>query len=108
MNRFFSNFTNKVDAKGRISIPASYRAVLARDGFEGLYVHPSLDQMALDCGGNALLEEIDGLLKGLHPYSERRDMFARSFCVRMRTMLPQGSVRCAVPGSHRRATFLRD
>jgi MraZ protein len=76
VDRFFSNFTNRVDAKGRISIPASYRSVLAKDGFEGLYVHPSLDQMALDCGGNALLEEIDGLLKGLHPYSERRDMFA--------------------------------
>lgn len=76
VDRFLSHFTNRLDAKGRISIPASYRSVLARDGFEGLYVHPSLDQMALDCGGNALLGEIDGLLTGLPLYSEQRDMFS--------------------------------
>jgi MraZ protein len=76
LERFVSHFTNRLDAKGRVSIPASFRAVLARDGFEGLYVHPSLDAEALDCGGNALLREIDGLLGTLSPYSEERDMFS--------------------------------
>jgi len=76
MNRFVSHFTNRLDAKGRISIPASFRAVLARDGFEGLYIHPSLDQQALDCGGNALLAEIDALLAKLSAYSEERDLFS--------------------------------
>ncbi len=73
MDRFVSNFTNRLDAKGRVSIPASFRAVLARDGFEGLYVHPALDAPALDAGGNALLNEIDGLLSTLSPYSDERD-----------------------------------
>lgn len=76
MDRFVSNFTNRLDAKGRVSIPASFRFVLARDGFEGLYVHPSLDACALDCGGHALLREIDGLLHTLSPYSEERDLFS--------------------------------
>ena len=76
MDRFVSHFTNRLDAKGRVSIPASFRAVLARDGFEGLYVHPSLDAEAVDCGGHALLKEIDELLATLSPYSEERDMFS--------------------------------
>lgn len=76
LDRFVSHFTNKLDAKGRVSIPASFRGVLVRDGFEGLYVHPSLDMEALDCGGNALLKEIDGLLETLSPYSEERDLFS--------------------------------
>ena len=76
MDRFVSHFTNRLDAKGRVSIPAPFRGVLARDGFEGLYVHPSLDAEALDCGGQALLREIDGLLETLSPYSEERDMFS--------------------------------
>ena len=76
MDGFLSNFTNRLDAKGRVSIPASFRAVLARDGFDGLYVHPAIDQEALDCGGNALLREIDGLLGELSPYSEERDWFS--------------------------------
>jgi len=71
-----SNFTNRLDAKGRVSIPAPFRAVLARDGFEGLYVYPSLDQEALDCGGHALLREIDELVGRLPLYSEERDLFS--------------------------------
>ena len=59
-----------------MSIPASFRGVLARDGFEGLYVHPSLEAEALDCGGHGLLREIDGLLETLSPYSEERDAFS--------------------------------
>ncbi len=76
MDRFVSHFTNRLDAKGRVSIPAQFRAVLARDGFEGLYVYPSLYSETLDCGGDALLSEIDALLAPLSPYSEDRDAFA--------------------------------
>jgi MraZ protein len=73
---FLSNYTSRLDAKGRVSIPAPFRAVLARDGFEGLYVHPSLDVEAVDCGGHALLREIHDLLRPLSPYSEERDLFS--------------------------------
>jgi MraZ protein len=76
MDRYVSNFTNRLDAKGRVSIPAPYRGVLSRDGFEGLYVHPAIDALALDAGGNALLSEIDRLLAGLAPYSDERDLFS--------------------------------
>ncbi|MBV1701343.1 MAG: division/cell wall cluster transcriptional repressor MraZ [Hyphomicrobiales bacterium] len=76
MDLYLSHFTNRLDAKGRVSIPAAFRTVLARDGFEGLYVHPSLDMAALDCGGNALLGEIQGLLSVLEPYSVEREMFS--------------------------------
>jgi MraZ protein len=76
VERFVSHFTNRLDAKGRVSIPASFRQVLARDGFEGLYVHPSLDVAALDCGGHRLLSEIHGLIESFSPYSVERDTFA--------------------------------
>jgi MraZ protein len=76
VDRFVSQFTNRLDAKGRVSIPASFRAVLARDGFDGLFVHPSLDAQAVDCGGHALLREIDHLLSRHAPYSEERDVLS--------------------------------
>ena len=76
MDRFVSHFTGRLDAKGRVSIPASFRAVLARDGFEGLYLHPSLEAKALDAGGNGLLKEIDGLIANLAPFSDERDHFS--------------------------------
>ena len=70
MDRFLSSFTNRLDAKGRVSIPASFRAVLTRDGFEGLFVTPSLDADALDCGGNALLREIAELIERQPPQGD--------------------------------------
>ena len=76
MDRFLSHFTHRFDAKGRISIPAPFRQALARDGFEGVYAYPSLDAPALDCGGNALLSEIDALLGSMPPFSAARDAFA--------------------------------
>src|SRR5438105_938728 len=75
MDRFVSNFTLRLDAKGRVSIPASYRAVLARDGFDGLYCYPAMDQPAVDAGGNALLSEIEALTTAYPPYSDERDAF---------------------------------
>ena len=58
------------------SIPAQFRAVLARDGFEGLYCYPAIDRPALDAGGNALLTEIEALIAGFSPYSDRREQFS--------------------------------
>src|SRR5437016_14296163 len=76
MDRFVSNFMLRLDAKGRVSIPAPYRAVLMRDGFEGLYCYPALDRPALDAGGNALLAEIETLMARFSPYSEEREQFS--------------------------------
>jgi MraZ protein len=78
MDRFVSTFTNKIDAKGRVSVPAPFRAVLDRDGYAtggsvGIYCYPSLDAPALDAGGERLAATIDGLLRGLPDYSDERD-----------------------------------
>jgi MraZ protein len=76
VDRFLSHFTHRFDAKGRISVPAPFRQVLAKDGFAGVYAYPSLDAPALDCGGHALIAEIDALLQTMPPYSAARDAFA--------------------------------
>jgi MraZ protein len=76
MDRFVSHYVLRLDAKGRVSVPAPFRAVLARDGFDGLYCHPALDRPALDAGGNALLKEIEALMAGFLPYSDHREQIA--------------------------------
>lgn len=73
MERFVSSYTNRIDAKGRVSIPAPFRAVLTRDGAEGVFCYPSLDQDTLDAGGQSLIDEIQSLLEYLPPYSDERD-----------------------------------
>jgi len=76
MDRFVSHYLLRLDAKGRVSVPAPFRAVLARDGFDGLYCYPALDRPALDAGGNALLAEIEALMTGFSPFSDQRERFS--------------------------------
>ena len=77
MDRFVSTYTKKIDAKGRVSVPAPFRTVLARDGFEGgIYCYPSLDSPALDAGGQRLIARIDDILDEVAPYSDERDPLA--------------------------------
>ena len=76
MDRFVANFTLRLDSKGRVSIPGSFRSVLGRDGFEGLYCYPALDRPAIDAGGNALMGEVEALIGRYAPFSDQREQFA--------------------------------
>ncbi len=76
MNRFVSNVTLRLDSKGRVSIPGSFRAVLRRDRFDGLYCYPALASPAIDAGGNALMAEIEALIARFTPYSDERERLA--------------------------------
>ena len=73
MDEFVSTYTNRLDAKGRVSIPAQFRAVLAVDGFDGLYCCPTLDRQAVDAGGNAFRAAIRTVLQNFEPFSEDHD-----------------------------------
>jgi MraZ protein len=76
MDEFVSTFTNRLDAKGRVSIPASFRAVLTVDGFDGLYCCPTLDRNAVDAGGNRLRERIKASLSNFEPFSEDHELLS--------------------------------
>jgi MraZ protein len=94
MDRFVSHYLLRLDAKGRVSIPAPFRAVLKRDGFAGLYCCPALDRPALDAGGNALIAENDTLIAGLSPASPERDRLSLSLYGTSETLKidPEGRV----------------
>ena len=102
MDRFVSTFTNKIDAKGRVSIPAPFRAVLERDGYAGgIYCYPSLDAPALDAGGERLAKKIDGLLAGLPDYSDERDELSVALYGDVHVLTIDGDGRIVVPQSLR-------
>ena len=70
---FLSHFTKPIDAKGRLTLPAPFRATLSAEKFAGVFVHPALDSPALDCGGNRLLGEIGAMLAKMPPYAPERE-----------------------------------
>ena len=97
MDRFVSNTTLRLDAKGRVSIPASFRSVLTRDRFAGLYCYPALDLPAIDAGGTALLAEIDALVTRFPPYSGEREEFLVALYGRSETVTIDTEGRVVLP-----------
>jgi MraZ protein len=96
VDRFVSNVTLRLDAKGRVSIPASFRSVLGRDGFEGLYCFPALDRPAIDAGGNALMAEIEALIGRYTPFSEAREQLSLALYGTSETLKIDGEGRVAL------------
>jgi MraZ protein len=101
MSRFVSHYTLRLDAKGRVSIPAAFRAVLVRDGFEGLYCYPAFDRPAIDAGGNALLAEIETLIGDYPPFSDQREQFSLALYGNSETLKIDGEGRVILSDAHK-------
>lgn len=69
MNRFLSNATNRIDAKGRVSVPAPFRAVLAQRDVQDLYCIQDFVFPAISVGGPDLLERYERQIAQEDPFS---------------------------------------
>ncbi len=76
MDEFVSKYVNRLDSKGRVSIPAAFRQILARDGYDNLFCSPSLEMDCVDAGGQGLRSAIDDYLNAFEVFSEEREILA--------------------------------
>jgi MraZ protein len=70
---FLSSYESSVDAKKRVSIPASYRRAL---GGEEVFIWPSMDKPCLEGGGAMLVERFQKAIGRLKPLDPRREALA--------------------------------
>jgi MraZ protein len=108
MERFLGRHPKRIDAKGRVSIPASFRAVLARDGFEGLFCLRALAQPAVEAGGHALIAQIDSVVSAHDPFSPEHLQLAATLMGSGDTLTVDGEGRIVVPEWMRDATGATD
>lgn len=73
MGLFLSTFVNKVDSKGRVSVPASFRAALAQESFQGLVAFRSYKYQAIECCSYTRMEMLSGSLDNLDMFSDEQD-----------------------------------
>lgn len=69
MNRFLSNATNRIDAKGRVSVPASFRSVLVAREIQELYCLQDFVYPAISVGGPDLLDRYERQIAAFDPFS---------------------------------------
>ncbi len=73
MDRFLSNAVNRIDAKGRVSVPAHFRAVVQKRGYCDLYALRALDAPAMDVGGLDLLDRYEQRIAQEDPFQGAAD-----------------------------------
>jgi len=75
---FLSSYENKVDKKGRVSVPATFRSHLSSMGFNGFISYPSFNHPALEACSQDRIEKLSSTIDSLNPFEEKRDYFATS------------------------------
>ena len=75
---FLSNFENRIDKKGRVSVPATFRAHLNSMGYNGFISYPSFNHSALEACSQDRIEKLSSAIDSLNPFEEKRDYFATS------------------------------
>ena len=75
---FLSSYENKLDKKGRVSVPATFRSHLSSLGYSGFISYPSFNYSALEACSQDRIEKLSKLIDSLNPFEEKRDFFATS------------------------------
>ncbi|MCF8479528.1 MAG: division/cell wall cluster transcriptional repressor MraZ [Rhodospirillum sp.] len=65
MRPFIGTYENKVDRKGRVSVPAKFRAVLSAEDYTGIVVRPDVDKGCIEGYGMDRLERLNDLTPDL-------------------------------------------
>jgi len=73
MDRFLSSAINRIDSKGRVSVPAHFRSVVQKRGFADLYALRALDVPAMDVGGPDLLDRYEQRIALEDPFLQTAD-----------------------------------
>lgn len=84
MALFTGTFENKVDKKGRVSLPADFRAELPDDGQRVVYVYPSPRDDALEACDKVFMQRIVDSIEDAPLYSDEEDDLGASIVANAR------------------------
>ena len=73
MAAFLSTFQNRIDSKGRVSVPAPFRQVLDKQDSACIILYPSLKHECLEGSGDERMSEIVQAIDKLDAFSDERE-----------------------------------
>src|SRR6185295_11521891 len=73
---FLSTYHNRIDKKGRLSIPAQFRTVLLAQESSGIVAYPSPINTCVEGCGMQRIMKFNQRVERFEPYSPERDAFS--------------------------------
>ena len=71
---FLSTYENKLDKKGRVSVPASFRSYLSNLGYNGVVCYPSFNNQSIEAWPQDRIEKISNTIDSLNPETQSKLM----------------------------------
>lgn len=113
MALFTGTFENKVDRKGRVSLPADFRAELPEGGERVVYIYPSPKHDALEACDKAFMQRLVEAIEERPLYSDEEEDLNQSIVANARKALLDETGRlvlaadqCAHAGIEEKAVFV--
>lgn len=108
MALFLSTFINKIDAKGRVSVPAQFRLSLANQDFSGIVVYESFVNECIEGCDMERIKRLSDSIDNLDPFSEERDAFATTILGSAMQLSMDQDGRVILPESLLKKTFIKE
>lgn len=96
---FIDTFVNKIDRKGRVSVPATFRAALAAQAFQGIVAFPSFKFPALHCAGMDWMSSLIDSTANVDLFSPEHDDLTASLFSDAKQLPFDGEGRVLLPES---------
>jgi MraZ protein len=95
---FIGTFENKVDRKGRVSVPAQFRQALAGQSFQGIVAFRSYRAAAIEACGIDFMERLnDGMSSSMDLFSDAHDDLAATIFADSQQLPFDGDGRIILP-----------
>lgn len=108
MALFLSTFINKIDAKGRVSVPAQFRLSLGNKDFSGIVVYESFINDCIEGCDINRIKRLSDSIDNLDPFSEERDAFAATILGSAIQLAMDADGRVILPENLLKKTAIKD
>ena len=76
---FLSTYENKLDKKGRVSVPANFRSYISNLGYNGVICYPSFNNNCIEAWPQDRIEKISNAIDSLNPFEEKKIILQHQF-----------------------------
>jgi MraZ protein len=97
MALFLSTFINKVDRKGRVSVPATFRAAVADQSFKGIVAFRSYREATIEACAMDRMERLSDSVDALDQFSDEQDELASTIFADAHQLPLDGDGRIILP-----------
>jgi MraZ protein len=97
MTQFYDTYTNRLDKKGRVSVPAPFRATLERMNASDLILSPNHKRACIDARPDIVFRELSAALEALDEFSDDHDDLATTLFADACSAMPDAEGRIMLP-----------